>query len=220
MFPSSIFGCFSECSTICPAVNRTLILYLRWFIPISLFCFFFFSLVVCITPSIPVALWVPLMLLPSWVLDLISRDLPTEEAQQGGPCFYNERADKAKTWHPPRDRFGQIEAETDRAREGEKKTTWTKGRVKKKKVQIHLGCWDWIKHQLIYFSIIRLAAGSDNLQGKHSGNTLFSAAACLCASVGLNAKSMSRLAQITLLVLISLALVPNQSIFNSNPHWW
>lgn len=50
------------------------------------------------------------------------------------------------------------------------------------------------------------------MQGKHSGNTLFSGAACLCVSVGLNAKSMSRLAQIMLLILISLALVPNQSI--------
>ena len=64
---------------------------------ISLFCLFLFSVVVCITPSIPVALWVLLMLLSSWVLDLISRDLPTEEAQQGSPCFDNERADKAKT---------------------------------------------------------------------------------------------------------------------------
>lgn len=119
--------------------NRTLILYLRWFIPISLFCFFFFSLVVCITPSIPVALWVPLMLLSSWVLDLISRDLPTEEAQQGGPCFYNERADKAKTWHPPRDRFGQIEAETDRAREGEKKPHEQKAELRKKRYKF---TWD------------------------------------------------------------------------------
>lgn len=52
------------------------------------------SLVLSIPPSIPTALWVLLMHFSGWVLDLISRDLQIGQTQQGGPCFYNERADK------------------------------------------------------------------------------------------------------------------------------
>lgn len=107
-------------------------------LPLLLHLFLSSSLYNSLHPGGP--LWVSLMLLSSWVLDLISRDLPTEEAQQGGPCFYNERADKAKAWHPPRDRFGQIEAETDRARErGEKKTHEQKADLRKKKYKF---TWD------------------------------------------------------------------------------